>query len=287
MDQRPEEIVVTGWGRAEAGCDPTPFLKVRKSRKYMGKQDELAVSAAGAALASAGLAGTALGPRAGLYMAVGHIAFERADIDLILNGSLTDGRVSMPRFAAEGYASANPLLTFRCLSNMPAYHVSVNFELRGPYYVGYPGAGQLYLALDEAVESLRRGRADVALVLGVADQRNFLVEHHFSRLPEPVPAAGLRDAAGCLVLETAERARARGAAPKARLSSWRVGYQPHDPFGQAPRASEHFEGMPSPEGHLGPGSLPFALSGAAAGRARHGVSARDGVSGESEWEVLA
>ena len=287
MDRAQEEIVVTGWGRTEAGCDPTPYLKVRKSRKYMGKQDELAVSAAGAALATAGLAGAPLGPRAGLFMAVGHIAFEREDIDRILDGSLVDGRVSMPRFSAEGYVSANPLLTFRCLSNMPAYHVSANFDLRGPYYVGYPGAGQLYLALDEAAAALRRGRVEAALVLGVADQRNFLVEHHFSRVAVPVPAEGLLDGAGCLVLELASRAAARGAAPRARLESWSVGYRPHDPYGAPPVPRETFDGAPAPAGHLGPASLPSALCGARPGSVRHEVEARDGLRGESRWEVLA
>ena len=91
----------------------------------------------------------------------------------------------MRRFATEGYLAPNPLLTFRCLPNMPAFHVSINFDLQGPYLVTYPGAGQLYAALEEARVALETGAIDVALVGGVAHQRNFLVEHHVRRLGRP------------------------------------------------------------------------------------------------------
>ena len=88
MDEGPrknpgDRIVVTGLGGAGPDCDPRPFLKVRKSLKFMGTQDRLAVAAAGAALDSAGLRDSGLGERAGLYLAVGYIPFEKADVDLI------------------------------------------------------------------------------------------------------------------------------------------------------------------------------------------------------------
>src|SRR5216683_2228045 len=79
-------------------------------------------------LESAGRGGQALGERAGLYMAVGSIPFEREHTDLLLRRSIDpDGRVSMARFSTDAFGALNPLLTFRCLSNMPAFHVSVNF----------------------------------------------------------------------------------------------------------------------------------------------------------------
>src|SRR5207253_861874 len=95
--------------------------------------------------------------------------------------------------------------------NMPTFHVSVNFDVQGPYFVTYPGPGQFYLALEAACTALAEGEVDVALVGGVAHQRNYLVRYHFSRLELPVAAEDLQDAAGCLVLERAGAARARGA----------------------------------------------------------------------------
>jgi 3-oxoacyl-(acyl-carrier-protein) synthase len=218
-------ICVTGLAHDGAGCDPTPFLKVKKSRKFMGLQDDLAVACAGRALAAAGLSGKPLGERAGLYLAVGYIPFQEADFGPVLDASTEDGRFSMRRFAEEGYQRAHPLLTFKCLPNMPAYHVSFNFDLQGPYLVTYPGAGQLYTALEEAVFALREGRIDVALVGGVAHQRNFLVEHHFRRIEPPVPAERLVDAGAMMVLETEEKARARGAVIQGRMTALSVEYR--------------------------------------------------------------
>ena len=71
-------IVITGMGRAGDGCDPAPFLRQRKMRKFMGRQDDMAVVAAARALAVC-VARRIAARRAltGLYLAVGYIPFER------------------------------------------------------------------------------------------------------------------------------------------------------------------------------------------------------------------
>lgn len=280
MDQGPEAgaphpVVVTGLGHAgPLPCDPASWLKVRKNRKMMGPQDDLAVVAAGKALASAGL-GSSLGPRAGLYAAVGYIPFEESEIELLLQGSLEGTSFSMRRFSTDGYNAVNPLLTFRCLSNMPAFHVSVNFDLQGPYFVTYPGPGQFYVALDEARAALAAGRVDVALVLGVAHQQNFLVKHQFARLDPPQTT--LADAAGCLVLERADRAvgRIRG-----RLLEFDLAYKASDPFETASAPTES-----GADASMGPASLPVALATAGPGRRRHELRSRDGFIASSTWSL--
>lgn len=274
----PNPVTVTGRGSVTSlPCDPLPYLKVRKNRKMMGPQDDLAVVAAGQALASAGL-GNALGERVGLYAAVGYIPFEETEIDLLLEGSLEGQSFSMKRFSTVGYASVNPLTTFRCLSNMPAFHVSVNFDIQGPYLVTYPGPGQLYLALEEAREALALARIDVAVVLGVAHQRNFLVRHHFGRIHPPT--ADLIDAAGCIILERSEHAKARSARALGVLEEFAVAYRPYDPF----------EGNLVPEesgasSSMGPASLPVAVAVAGPGTLRHRLRSRDGFEASSVWSV--
>jgi len=268
------DLVVTGFGHAEPPCDSTPYLKVRKQRKFMGLQDELAVVAAGRALESARLSGP-LGERAGLFLAVGYIPFEQTDIELLLAGSVQNGRFSMERFSTEGYLSVNPLLTFRCLSNMPAYHVSANFDLQGPYFVTYPGAGQFYLALEEAAAALEAGRIDVALVGGVAHQDNFLVRHHVHRVDPSVDR--LKDSAGVLILESADRAGVRA---RARLLGWTLDYRPSDPFEESLAPEEI-----GADGARGPASLPVTLAQRPAGRLRHELRSRDGLVATSDWEV--
>lgn len=284
--QADDPVIVTGCGHVVvegAPCDPTPYLKAPKLRKYMGVQDDLAVTAAARAMQAARLQGHDP-ERIGLYLAVGYIPFEQGDLEPLLAASLEDGRVSMEKFSTAGFRAVNGLLTFRCLPNMPAFHISVNCNIQGPYFVTYPGPGQFYLALEEAVTALRAGTIDAALVAGVAHQRNFLVEYHFGRVDAPVPRERLRDAAGCLVLERADQSRPCIALLN-ELEIWYeatwVQAEADTPF------RERFMGFePTIAGYLGPASLPVRLS-AALGKASitHTVACHDGLMCRSHWRA--
>ncbi len=250
----------------------------------MGVQDDLAVAAAGLALHGARVPGEVAGERIGLYLAVGHVPFEESDLGPLVDASRDGAIFSMARFSTEGMGAVNPLLTFRCLPNMPAFHVSLNFELRGPYFVTYPGPSQLYLALEQACLALEAGAIDAALVGGVAHQRNFLVEYHMRRAEPPTPAERLRDAAGFLVLETEEAAVAREAPRRGRLLGWEIGYTTHDPVRQPQPQAERFGGA-VPAADLGAASLPAMLAVSSAGVVEHELAGRDGVVAKSRWEV--
>jgi len=276
-------VVVTGLGHVVGrDCDSTRFLKSRKLRKFMGRQDELAVVAAAHAVEAAGLP-PALGERCGLYLAVGFIPFERDDLDLLVNASMENDRFSMERFSTTAFRALNPLLTFRCLPNMPAFHVSLNLDIQGPYWVGYPGVGQFYVALEEASAALACGAIDVALVGGVADQDNFLVQHHFSRIDHPLDADALTSAAGFIVLERQPDAARRGAALKARMVGVDLRYCPADPFEQS-SAHEESTTVAGVAG-FGPASLAVALSTAPPGVFTHAVRSRDRFLASSEWVI--
>jgi hypothetical protein len=222
------------------------------------------VVSAGHALVQAGVEGD-LGERTGLYVSVGYIPFELRDIDPVLERSLEDGRFSMQRFSEGGYQRAHPLLAFRCLPNMPAYHIAANFGIEGPYHVSYPSGGQLYLALEQAVEALEHGAIDRALVCGVAHQKNFLVEHHHRRIG--VSPEMLRDAAGTAVLERDPGEHV------ARLEELSIGYETFDPLGQVPGRHEP----------LGPGALWFGLSASVGAPFTHELRSRDGIIARSRW----
>jgi 3-oxoacyl-(acyl-carrier-protein) synthase len=265
-----------------AAEDATPFLRVPKQRKFMGVQDRLAVIAAGRALDAAALLGADRDPeRTGLYLAVGYIPFDREDIDSLLDASLEDGEFSIKRFSQDGIYAVHPHLTFRCLTNMPAFHISTNFDIQGPYFVTYPGPSQWYLALERACAALASGEVDVALVGAVAHQRNFLVEHHFRRIPDPVPSERLRDAAACVVLETLGAAEARSAPVRGRLLDWSLEYRPFHPWEEAPQHRE--SGRVAEE--FGAVSLPCQLARAGPGVLRHTLESRDGMRASSAWEM--
>jgi hypothetical protein len=297
-----DSIVVTGIGI----CAPDPFpregpapdidvlpwLRSRKTRKFMGKQDELAVVAAGRALKNTQASQELLsGERTGLYMAVGYIPFERADIDSLVHHSMRAGQFSMEQFSTEGIEQVNPLLTFRCLPNMPIFHVSTNFGIQGPYFINYPAIGQFYIALERAIVALKRGRIELALVGGVADQRNFLVDYHLRRMaPGLQPLA--RDGAAFLCVERRSSAERRSVEPRFRLESFELGYEPHDPMSTPPPLQEKFsaadQSVSSPPGYWGPASLGMELAGSLqAGRSyTHAFRAPDGVRASSQWRAL-
>lgn len=290
MDTGPEaaaanSLIISGVGCAVGmPCSSERYLKTPKNRKFMGKQDHLAVCAAGCALESAGLDTSALGPKAGLFLAVGFIPFERADIDALIAGSVDNDRISLRRFGTDGFSAVNPLLTFRCLPNMPAYHISACFDIQGEYFVTYPGPGQFYNALEEAISALVAGRINIALVGAVADQTNFLVSHHHSRLRPPVPPPDLRDGAGFLVLERNAENVARGGCARGRLTDFKIGYATYDPFATELDWAENFLGGSKPDGNFGAASLPIVLATAQKGGIRHELRARDGISAWSTWE---
>ncbi|MFO0563109.1 MAG: beta-ketoacyl synthase N-terminal-like domain-containing protein [Polyangiales bacterium] len=276
--------------------DPTPHLLVRKSRKYLSPQDDLAVVAAANALQKANMTRGHLGERAALAMCVGYLSFDRKDTDPVLAVSVEDERFSMRRFSSEGMRKTHPLLTFRCLPNMPAFHVSVNFDLRGPYFCTYPTAAQTYAAIGRAMDWIEDGEADTVLVGAVAHQRNFLVEHHLGRLEHPAPREHLRDAGALIVLERASAAIARGVKPLATVERARLEYSPRRPYDAgAPVAREQWRAdraiEPRDERELGCASPLVALAERVeAGRAgpwEHTMTTRDGATVRARWEVLS
>ena len=289
-------IVVTGASCVALGptdpptLDPSACLRSKKTRKFMGTQDDLAVLATAQALAQAGLTPEALGERTGLFAVVGYIPFNREDIEAVLTDSLEGERFSMARFSSGGFQRAHPLLTFRCLPNMPAFHVSANFNVQGPYFVSYPGVGQIYAALEEACVELECGRIDVAVAFGVAHQRNFLVQHHFSRIEPPLAEGALWDAGACVILESAAHAAGRGARARAELLDLVQRYAPHSAIFEQALQREQVSGARLPEGARGPASLfsllADALAAGAAGEIVHTVDTRDHVSARSRWRVL-
>ena len=283
-------------GDGDMDCDPTPHLRIKKLRKYMGKQDDLAVVAACTAAHvaeyhSPGRVNGIARDRIGLYMGVGYIPFEERELLRLRAAAENDGQFSMQQLSTTGFHAVNGLLTFRCLPNMPAFHISTNLDIQGPCYVTYPGAGQFYTALQQACYELKDRKVDVAMVTGVADQRNYLVRHHFNRLSHP-PTTPLVDAAGCIVLQR----RKTATTTQVPIAIWKqlsIQYESFDPF------SGEFDPAESTccDGHaqeirqaMGPASLPILLSQTIAKKSasvfEHRLASRDGIRAFSRWEIL-
>ncbi len=216
------EGVVTG-EQASASlshdADPVPLLRVRKTAKFMSKQDRLALCAAARAVSVSGLAANVLETETLIAMAVGPIPFQEGEALEVAEHSCVDNRFSEERFCKEAYEAFNPMLLFSCLPNMPTYHISANLNMKGGYYLTYPSCAESYLALQNAMDSLSEGRSQAVLFGAVADQQNFLVQNHHRKIHQSLPAP---DCACFLVLETLRQAQARKATVLARLCDFNI-----------------------------------------------------------------
>ena len=200
-------------------------LRDRKALKLMAKHDQLAVAAAKRAAADAAWDGVACGARTGVYFSIGYIPFEQSSLDDLYRNASVDGRLDVQRGSTDAFQAINPLMTFKCLPNMPVFHVSHEMGISGSYFVTYPGPGQWFLALEKALQDLVERRVDYAFVGAAADQRNELVHHHYTRLlPDRLPY--LVDSAAVLVLVRAAYPRPA----RALIQSHHVAYHPSDPF---------------------------------------------------------
>lgn len=308
MDSRsdaffPDSIAVTGIGfygmspistpemtRLEETIDLAEALTNRKMLKFMGKQDQLALKAAHLATEQAGLNSEL--KNAGIYLTVGYIPFERQYIETLALHSLNQGQFSMERFSTVALAQVSPLLTFRCLPNMPIFHVSLNLGIQGPYFVTYPGSGQLYQALAMAYQALKRDEIQTALVGAVADQNNFLVQTLLKKL-YPSQNQALADSAGFLVLEKTSQALSRSKKILARLVKHEMKYQPYNPLSETESvAFEEFRWeqtllQNNPSIQLGPAALFYWLhtqsSKKQPGHLTHALQTPDGFTANSTW----
>ena len=258
-------------------CDPTRYLCVPKTIKFMSKQDRLAVNATGKAFDRAALDLKKKKDSCGLFMTVGYIPFKREEAEKICRYSQENHQFSMLKFSTEAYDNINPLLAFACLPNMPAYHLSANFNIQGEYFLTYPGIVQFYQALSEAVQRLQNGDLKWAIVGGVSDQCNFLVENHFQKFQaaDAIPTA---DVAAFMILERMTPALAASRQARIKLLSLDTRYT---------KGNLRPVRTP-PQFRLGPAELPMLLN--AFAHNQKGLFSHCGRSEthtfKSTWEVI-
>jgi len=268
----PLAVLSTGTIVLKPGENPdvAEFVKDRKAVKFMSKQDQLGLIAAARCARASGLTNEELN-EAAIYASVGILPFEQETIDVLASKSTAGGRFDMTSFSTDAFLSLNPLLTFKCLPNMPVFHISWNLGIRGSHFITYPGAGQWARALERAAIDLRAGRVKHALVGGIGDQNNFLTRNYFERVGQ---GAELQDAASFWMLTLdAEN-------PVARVRDISVTYKNFDVF--APRRPSRWQG---------PFDLPLEVENRRAGGARGNIdiewSCNDGLAGRLAVEILS
>jgi len=214
--------------------EPKQHVKPRKSLKVMCRETQLAFAAAAMATDVAGLPPGSYDPdRFGVIFGSEFFYFEPEElIDTYRHCSL-DGEFHFDHWDERAIGDMNPLWLLRYLPNMPACHVGIYHDARGPNNTIVLGEASGLLALIEAAHAIGRGMADAMIVGSVGSRlpitaRAFRGEEVLShRTDDPASACRPFDAdrdgivnaegAAAVVLETAASAQARGATVIARF----------------------------------------------------------------------
>jgi 3-oxoacyl-[acyl-carrier-protein] synthase II len=209
----------------------------KKFLKVMPRAVQFGVSAARMAMHDAGLAAGDVEPdRLAVVFGAGRLSTTPQELAAVV-AACTDaeGRLHPRRWASESESTIAPLWLLRQLPNMPAAHVSIEFDARGPNNTITARDASALLALAEGVNVIGRGDADCVIVGGCAALtapvdlvKLGLFERLSRRHDDPARACRPFDrdrdgtvpgeGAGAVILERAAHARRRGATVYAEVA---------------------------------------------------------------------
>ena len=207
---------------------------IRKGCKVMCRESQMAVAAAQRALHDAGDAAAHHPPeRFGCVFGSDYMLTLPDDFTSAVAACRgPDGGFVFDRWAAQGMPLLNPLWLLKYLPNMPASHIAIYTDLRGPSNSLTLREAGGHLAVGEATVTIQRGAADI-MVAGATGTRVHPMKTVHALQSEqvalPAGSAGgdptrwsrpfdrarrgmvLGEGAGVLVLEELSHAQARGA----------------------------------------------------------------------------
>lgn len=147
--------------------DPEKYIYHKKFLKVMARDIQLGVAAASLAMKDAGLPRGSVDPnRLGVDFGAGHISTEPRELADAARSFAEDveGGNSLARFAEDGLGQICPLWLLKQLPNMPACHVAIEHDARGPNNTITACESSALLALAEALRVIQRDAADVMIV---------------------------------------------------------------------------------------------------------------------------
>ena len=145
--------------------DPVEYLTSRKLLKVMSRDIQLGVASASLAMTDAGLGRGDVDPwRLGVEFGAGRISSRPEDLTDAAEASSDEDGFEFTRWGEDGLGQVAPLWLLKRLPNMPASHVSIAYDARGPNNTITCRDASALLALAEAVRVIERDRADCMIV---------------------------------------------------------------------------------------------------------------------------
>ncbi len=223
--------------------DPKQYVRPRKSLKVMSRDIQLAFAAADMACVDARLRDGPPDPeRLGVMLGADMIPCDLDELLGTYQSCVVEGRFDFSRWGQAFPGELFPLWMLKYLPNMPACHIGIAQDARGPNNTVTLGEVSTLSAFCEAARVLGRGQADAIIAGGVGGKIHpaFWARHQvigYSRHNGDPAAAcrpfdALRDGlvygegAGALILETQQHAQRRGAQVLARILGFAAAFEP-------------------------------------------------------------
>lgn len=223
---------------------------IKKGLKVMCRETRMAVAAAQLAIADAGFAETPVDPEtSGVVLGSDYMLTMPDDYEAGMKACAPVGDFEFERWGREGLGEMAPLWMLKYLPNMPASHIAIYNDLRGPNNSLTMREAAGNLAVGEAFRTIQRGHANF-MVAGATGTRILPMQAIHAMQTEQMaddslePAEASRpfdrnrtgmvagEGAGMVVLEELDAALARGATIYAEVLG----------FGSANVADVHLRG---------------------------------------------
>lgn len=144
---------------------------IKKGLKVMCRETRMAVAAAQLAIADAGFADTSPNAdTAGVVLGSDYMLTMPEDYEGSMRKCAPAGEFEFPRWGSEGLGEMAPLWMLKYLPNMPASHIAIYNDLRGPNNSLTMREASSNLAIGEALRTIQRGHADL-MVAGATGTR--------------------------------------------------------------------------------------------------------------------
>jgi 3-oxoacyl-[acyl-carrier-protein] synthase II len=235
LDRYAAEGFPVPFGAEVADFDGRDHVRPRKSLKVMSREIQMAFAAADQAYASAGHGPRSVDPeRFGVVFGSDLIQPDPTETAAAFAGCIDGGGFEFRRWGDAAMREIQPLWMLKHLPNMPACHIGIAIDARGPNNTITLGDVSSLSAIAEAKGMIEREAADAALVGGTGSRlmpttmaRNAAGEASVrsgdpAAAPRPFEASRdgevFGEGAAVLALESRDAARRRGVAVLARVA---------------------------------------------------------------------
>ncbi len=158
-------------GAEVVNFDPKEHIAARKMLKVMSRSIQLAFASAQMAISQAELAAAGVDPeRFGVVFGADMMQVDPNELVNAFRGCVDEGKFDYARWDERAMGEMFPLWMLKYLPNMPACHVAIAEDARGPNNTIVLAEASSLLAIAEGMRVIQRGAADVMIVGGTGSR---------------------------------------------------------------------------------------------------------------------